>query len=295
MFRYLCGGVLGSHPQRIDIAMIKTRVAANTNRIDAESTALASALQRYRPKGAGIAKYVQLRQALLGAIEDGLWKPSQKLPTEAQLAAATPFSLGTVQSAYRSLVEHGVVVRIQGSGTFVAEGRHRMDAPWHCRFLDDKGTGYLPVYTKVLTRELTGERGPWSDYLGQNSDRAVRDLVRIDRKIGINDEFDVYSKFLVRADRFGAFMKKPLRELEGMNFKMLLSHEFGTPVTRLSQTLSVREAPAAVRKVLALEPPSIVTVLDIAAATSGGEPVYYQELYIPPNPRRLYVDDTIRR
>ena len=270
--------------------------AASRTRIKAAGqTALASALQRYRPKGAGIAKYVQLRQALLGAIEDGLWKPSEKLPTEALLASATPFSLGTVQSAYRSLVEHGVVVRIQGSGTFVAEGRHRMDAPWHCRFLDDDGTGYLPVYTKVLARELTGEHGPWSDYLGQDNDPAARDIVRIDRRISINDEFNVYSKFLVRADRFGAFMEKPLHELEGMNFKMLLSHEFGTPVTRLSQTLSVREAPAEVRKVLALKPHSIVTVLDISAATSGGEPVYYQELYIPPNPRRLYVDDTIRR
>ena len=269
--------------------------AANKNRIDAGAAALANALQRYRPKGAGIAKYVQLRQALLGAIEDGVWKPSEKLPTEAQLASATPFSLGTVQSAYRSLVEQGVVVRIQGSGTFVTEGRHRMDAPWHCRFLDDTGVAYLPVYTKVLGRELTAERGPWSEYLGRSGDAAARDIVRVERKISINDEFDVYSKFHVRADRFGAFMKKPLRELEGMNFKMLLSQEFGTPVTRLSQTLSVREAPANVRKLLSLKLPAIVTVLDICAATASGEPVYYQELYIPPNPRRLFVDDTLRR
>ena len=259
------------------------------------SAALASALQRYQPKGAGIAKYVQLGQALLGAIEDGLWKPSEKLPTEAQLASVTPFSLGTVQSAYRSLVERGVVVRIQGSGTFVADGRHRMDAPWHCRFLDDQGSGYLPVYTKVLARELTAARGPWSNYLGRGGEPAARDIVRIDRRISINDEFDVYSKFFVRADHFGALMKKPLRSLESMNFKMLLSEEFGTPVTRLSQTLSVRTAPADVRKSLALKSPSIVTVLDICAATSGGQPVYYQELFIPPNPRRLYVDDTIRR
>ena len=79
------------------------------------------------------------------------------------------------------------------------------------------------------------------------------------------------------------------------NDPLLLSREFGTPVTRLSQTLSVREAVPEVRMVLELKPLSTVTVLDISAATSGGEPVYYQELYIPINPRRLYVDDTIRR
>lgn len=253
------------------------------------------ALRRYRPTGAGISKYRQLGQALAGAIEDGVWKPGDKLPAETELAASMPYSLGTVQSAYRSLVEQGMVVRIQGSGTFVAEGRLRMDEPWHCRFLDDDAKGFLPVFTTVLSRELTGERGPWSAYLGQSADPAVRDIVRVDRRISINDEFDVYSKFMVRADRFGAFLKKPMRELEGMNFKLLLSREFGTPVTRLVQTLSTRVAPPEVRKVLGLASRSVVTILDIRASSSGGEPVYYQELYIPANPRALYIDDTIRR
>lgn len=120
-------------------------MAASSRRIiKAGPAALASALQRYRPEGAGIAKYVQLRQALLGAIEGGVWKPSEKLPTEARLAAPTPFSLGIVQSAYRSLGEHGVVMRIQNSGTFVAQGRHRMDAPWRCASWTTLGSSICP-------------------------------------------------------------------------------------------------------------------------------------------------------
>lgn len=255
------------------------------------SADLAGALQRYRPKGSGIAKYAQLSQALLGAIEDGMWKPGEKLPTELELAAALPYSLGTVQNAYRSLVQSGVVVRIHGSGTFVAEARHRMDAPWHCRFLDDSGTSYLPVYTKVVLRERTAERGEWSEFLGQTGE----DIIRIDRKISINDEFDVYSKFFVKGERFDALLRKPMKDLEGMNFKMLLSREFGTPVTRLGQTLSVGRAPADVVAALSLKAPAVVSLIDVCASTSGGEPVYYQKLYIPPNPRKLFIDDTIRR
>jgi DNA-binding GntR family transcriptional regulator len=57
-----------------------------------------------------------------------------------------------------------VVVRIQGRGTFVAERRHSMDAPWHCRFLNDLGDGFLPVYTHVLSRELTHATGPWTKF-----------------------------------------------------------------------------------------------------------------------------------
>ena len=58
-----------------------------------------------------------------------------------------------------------------------------------------------------------------------------------------------------------------------MNFKMMLSHEFGTPVTRLSRTPSVRKTPRDVYKVLALKPHATVTMIEI--------------FYIPPNPRRL--------
>src|SRR3546814_14632014 len=80
---------------------------------------------------------------------------------------ATPFSLGTVQRAMRALTEDGIVMRRQGHGSFVADSRARMDDPWHCRFWTRDGTGFLPVYPKVLSRRRIAERGPWSRPLGQ--------------------------------------------------------------------------------------------------------------------------------
>ena len=48
------------------------------------------------------------------------------------------------------LVDEGVVVRRQGQGTFVSDRAvGRMHAPLHCRFVDDSGTAYLPVYPEV--------------------------------------------------------------------------------------------------------------------------------------------------
>lgn len=282
------GGASGDTSRWI---MSKAAKGSPKGRKGQEPPGLAGALERYRPKGPGIAKYAQLSEALLGAIEAGLWKPGDKLPAEAELAAALPYSLGTVQSAYRWLADHGMVVRVHGSGTYVAERRHSMQAPWHCRFIDEEAGGHLPVYTSVVSRGLFAERGPWSAFLGQVGGAVVR----VDRRISINDEFDVYSKFFVQADRFGAFLKKPKRELEGINFKLLLSQEFGTPVTRLKQTLSVGPAPTDVATALGLRKPAVVSMIEIRAATSAGDPVYYQELYIPPNQRRLYIDDTLRR
>ena len=45
------------------------------------------------------------REAVLAAIDQGLWQRGAKLPTESEFVAATPSSLGTVQRAMRELAE----------------------------------------------------------------------------------------------------------------------------------------------------------------------------------------------
>lgn len=249
--------------------------------------ALSPLLKLRKPYASGQPKYMQLRDTLLAEIESGRWQPGARLPTEIDLTRQTTLSLGTVQRALRALVEDGIVVRQQGSGTFVAENRKPMDAPWHCRFIADDGRGFLPIYPKVVMRRRIRERGAWSEYLGQKGD----DIIRIDRVISINDEFSVYSKFYLNADRFAGILDKPLAELDGANFKAVLGREFGLPVTHITQTMSTALFPAGVCRALGLE--AITgTVLDIAASTGRGRHVYYQTLYIPPNARRLVVSDT---
>jgi GntR family transcriptional regulator len=249
---------------------------------------LSPLLKLRKPYASGQPKYMQLRDTLLAEIESGRWQPGARLPTEIDLTRQTALSLGTVQRALRALVEDGVVVRQQGSGTYVAENRKPMDAPWHCRFIADDGQSFLPVYPRVLARRRIRERGPWSQYLGQGSDN----IMRIDRVISINDEFSVYSKFYLNADRFAGILDKPLAELDGANFKTLLGREFGLPVTHVTQTMSTAAFADGVCRALALRSGAVGTVLDIAASTGRGRHVYYQTLYIPPNARRLVVSDT---
>lgn len=236
----------------------------------------------------GLPKYAQLRDTLLAAIEHGYWKPGAKLPTEQALARHMPFSLGTVQRALRALVDEGIVVRLQGSGTYVADGRKPMDAPWHCRFLDDAGNGFLPIYPKVVWRKRIRELGPWSDYLGQRGDSVIR----IDRTISVNDEFVVYSKFYLDARRFGSMLTRPMAELDGANFKAILSREFGLPVTRLTQALRTIAFSEAVCRAINVRKGTVGTLLEIAAGAGRNRHVYYQELHVPPNARRLLISDT---
>jgi DNA-binding GntR family transcriptional regulator len=242
---------------------------------------------RGRPIG-GLPKYAQLRQTLVAAIEGGLWKRGAKIPTEQQLSRDMPYSLGTIQRALRALVDDGFLVRIQGQGTFVAQGRKAMDAPWHCRFLDDDGQACLPVYPQVVLRRRIAARGPWSEVLQQRG----RDIVRIDRRLRIADEFTVYSRFYLDAHRFGSMLERPLKSLDAANFKSILDREFNLPITHLSQTIAVVTFPAAVCGAIGVAASTVGTLLEVVASAGRTRNVYYQQLFIPPTRRRLVVSDT---
>ncbi|WP_328913199.1 MULTISPECIES: GntR family transcriptional regulator [unclassified Streptomyces] len=70
-------------------------------------------------------KFQALAADLRRGILAGDWPPAAKLPTESGLAKETGLSLTTVRRAFDLLVEEGLVVRRQGSGSFVASPRHQ--------------------------------------------------------------------------------------------------------------------------------------------------------------------------
>ena len=63
--------------------------------------------------------YVQLMDAVEQKINDGVYKPGDKIMTEAEMAKEYGVSLITVRKAIGSLMEKGLVIRKQGKGTFV--------------------------------------------------------------------------------------------------------------------------------------------------------------------------------
>jgi GntR family transcriptional regulator len=238
--------------------------------------------------GESVPKYARLSQAMLAAVANNHWRQGDRLPTEQALAKALPFSLGTIQRALRVLVNAGVLVRHHRSGTFVAAQKRAMEQPWHCRFLDDDGASILPIYPKILLRKLIQRRGPWTRHLGA----CPQGIIQIDRAIDINAEFCVYSKFYVDAARFRNLLDRPLGQLEHANFKLLLGREFHTPVIAFVQTLSTVMLPRGVCQAMELPVSTTGCVLEAGALAPRNVPVYFQQLFIPPNSRRLVLGDS---
>jgi GntR family transcriptional regulator len=238
------------------------------------------------PTLAGLPKYAQLREMLIAAITSGYWKPGDRMPTEAQLARSTPYSLGTVQKALRALVDEGLVTRSQGSGTFVTEPRQPIDAPLHLRFLGGKGEPqFLPLFPKVLSRRRISERGPWSDWLQQKNG----DIICIDRKLSVNGEFTLFNRFYFNAGSFPEIAKKPLSALDGANLKQLLGSSFNTPITNVQQRISLVRFTPEICKAIGVKAGTSGMLLESAGSAGRGMPIYFLESFIPPNRRKLDI------
>lgn len=66
-------------------------------------------------------RYQQVKQYVLQGIQRGLWKPDDKVPSEAQLVKELGVSRMTANRALRELTEDGVLVGVAGVGRFVAD------------------------------------------------------------------------------------------------------------------------------------------------------------------------------
>jgi GntR family transcriptional regulator len=243
-------------------------------------------LRKYaRPSLSGVSKYAQLRETLVAAIRGGHWAPGHQLPAERVLASMTGFSLGTVQRALRELASDGLVVRTQGSGTYVAEGRGSIDEPLHLRFLSGSGSPvFLPLFPKVLERHRISGHGPWSHWLGQTDG----DVIRIDRRISVNGEFTLYNRFYFNAATFPGLAKASLASLDGANLKQMLAREINMPVTDVRQCISLIRLPDEAVAAAGVKQ-GVRGLLLESAAFAGRDPLYYLESYIPPNDRRLDI------
>ncbi len=237
----------------------------------------------------GLPKYAQLREALRSAVEAGHWRPGEKLPPEAVLASTTPFSLGTVQKALRALVKEGLVERRQGRGTFVSGDRRQMNDPWHFRFSKGDEERYLPVYPKIIARKTISSRDSFARLINPDTGR----LIQIDRIIVIEDQFSMLSKFFMAAERFRGFLDKSIQELESVNFKTILRREYNLSIQYMNHTVQMMKFSREVARHIGVPVGTTGIVLRIIAISAAKKPVYYQELFIPPNDLKLHISDSM--
>jgi GntR family transcriptional regulator len=88
--------------------------------------------------------HAEIKHRLIGSLSEGRWRHGQAIPSEQALASRFRVSVGTVRRAVSELVAENVLVRRQGSGTYVAS--HTRDYMLSVFFwiVDEKDRKELP-------------------------------------------------------------------------------------------------------------------------------------------------------
>lgn len=231
--------------------------------------------------------YHQLKQALQGDIEQGVYKPGDRLPSEPELIREYGVSRITVRQALDELEAEGRVVRRHGKGTYVAEPRIEQELVRLTDFVEDMQQAGLHPSSRVLAFEHEPARPAIANALNIMSGTEV---VRVDRLRLAEGRPVAYDTTWLPL-RFGVLLTGT--DLTQETIYHILETRYAIPVFFGAFYISAAESTAQQASYLEVTPGSALLLIRRISYTTGNEPVYTQERYYRPD--RVQYRVTLRR
>lgn len=105
--------------------------------------------------------YEQVKTQIINELQNNIWTQGSTIPNELELAARYHVSQGTIRRALKELVNEGILIRLQGKGTFVASFSKNLDQMrqrinWF--YPDDSNAG-LPL-ARLISFETIRQASP---------------------------------------------------------------------------------------------------------------------------------------
>ncbi len=123
--------------------------------------------------------YVQLEDILRGKIESGEWAVGDRVPSENELNAEHGVSRMTARAVLNALANEGLVVRVSGKGTFIAEPKIETSTPGGNSFRQQLEAVSSQTGTKVISLKRQFPSARVAKALGITDKDVVYELVRV--------------------------------------------------------------------------------------------------------------------
>jgi len=134
--------------------------------------------------------YEKVKAFIRTHISAGTWKPGDPVPSEAVLAVQFGISRMTVNRALRELTAEGLVTRVQGSGTRVAE-LHRISSRLTIRDIHEEVVERGHVHTtRVLLAEAEKASADLARSLGLRTGARIFHTVLVHLESGVPIQFE---------------------------------------------------------------------------------------------------------
>ncbi|KUO63403.1 hypothetical protein APF79_06435 [bacterium BRH_c32] len=123
--------------------------------------------------------YYQLKEKLKEEIDIGRYNPGDKILSENELSSLLGISRNTCKQAIADLVAEGVLYRIQGKGTFVAEKKIFKGLTESFSFSSDNNSNMAGLVTKVVFAEEIRESKESIEFLKLKESERIYRIQRI--------------------------------------------------------------------------------------------------------------------
>lgn len=134
--------------------------------------------------------YEQVKAFIKTRISAGTWKPGDPVPSEAALAAQFGISRMTANRALRELTAEGMVTRVQGSGTRVAE-LHRISSRLTIRDIHEEVVERGHVHTtRVLLVEAEKANADLARSLGLRTGSRIFHTLLVHMENGVPIQYE---------------------------------------------------------------------------------------------------------
>lgn len=110
--------------------------------------------------GSSIPLYLQLKQSIMEDINNSIYLPGERLPTEPELCEKYKVSRITVRKAVLDLVEEGYLIKQQGKGTFVKYSKFKRElvaVNGYSEYMISAGISPQPKIISCSIKEATKE------------------------------------------------------------------------------------------------------------------------------------------
>ncbi|MFJ7724703.1 GntR family transcriptional regulator [Neobacillus sp. NPDC097160] len=229
--------------------------------------------------------YHQLKEIIVENIENNVWNPDDKIPSEHQLSEHYCVSRNTTKRAIDDLVQEGVLYRVQGTGTFVTRPKIEQSLSGFYSFskvLKEKG---LKPTDTILEIKVDKVPPQVAQELGMNRDEDVVVLRRLRCANGepiILETSYIPNRLVGNIDQMKLVGEKPLYDI--------LADEYDILVTSAKETFEPVLIKPADASFLQVKQGSPVLLLERVAFDQRKMPVEYCKSIVRGDRCRFYTE-----
>ncbi len=221
----------------------------------------------------GIPRHTQISDWLRKQIEEGNYKPEEKLPSENELAKKFDVSRVTIRRALQSLESDAIIYRCQGLGSFVSDERTSHNLIRLTDFNEDMAKAGLDASSEVKLFTSVDAPAWLANRLMIEEGTKV---VQIDRvRYGNGEPVAFDSTWLPIL--YGQLLNE--NDLSETTIFDILENKYEIPVVKGCYRMSAEAADKKLAKELNVSENTPLFLIDRISYTIGEKPIYYQKRY----------------